>query len=107
MITHRFFTTGGANKLTTTDASAVINPRMSGETRGVRTGLFHAQNTTASTVKLYGSMDNATDSYVLLHTTASLASNGTDADAAVVTLYPYMYAQAGTGSASLVVYLGE
>jgi hypothetical protein len=52
-------------------------------------------------------MDNATDSYVLLHTTASLASNGTDADAAVVTLYPYMYAQAGTGSASLVVYLGE
>ena len=106
MITHQFRDNGVFPIITNAD-SDIVNTRMQGE---VRTGVFHVQNdnTTAVTVSLYGSMDNYNaNSYTLIHTTASLASNGTKTESTVVTLFPFMYAKASADNASIRAYIGE
>ena len=106
MIIHKFFEADGTTFPIVDQAdSTVLRINFNG---GVRTGLFHCQNTNAqeTNVTLKGSMDGETDSYVTVHIFSSLQSDGTDAASAVVTLFPYMKViqdQAG----SIRAYLGE
>ena len=106
MIIHKFFEADGTTFPIVDQAdSTVLRINFNG---GVRTGIFHCQNTnaTSTNVTLKGSMDGETDSYVTVHTFTALESDGTDADSAVVTLFPYMKISQ-TAEGSIRAYLGE
>lgn len=105
MIINKFTKTDGTFPIDDTSASAVLEINFA---NNVRTGIFHCQNTnaTSTNVTLQGSMDNATDSYVTVHTFTALESDGTDAASAVVTLFPFMKISQ-TANGSIRAYLGE